>query len=143
MDAAATAAGVDGNAGMAGGSRVRLRTLSQRRDRDGWVIGRPETGDFISIPDVAHRAITLLGDRLTVDEVTARLRAETGTRFAVADFVAALDELGFVGSVDDLVREDRAEPARAAPRARPLAAQSAGADRGGGICRGQRDHAGS
>jgi len=106
-EAAATAAGVDGS--VAGGSRVRLRALSQRRDRDGWVIGRPETGDFISIPDVAHRVITLLGERLTVDEVIARLRSETGTRFAVADFVAALDELGFVGSVDDHNREDHAD----------------------------------
>jgi putative peptide zinc metalloprotease protein len=95
--------------GVAGGSRVRLRALSQRRDRDGWVIGRPETGDFISIPEVAHRVIALLREGGSVDEVTARLRAETGTRFAVADFVAALDELGFVGSVDDLIREDRAE----------------------------------
>jgi putative peptide zinc metalloprotease protein len=111
MEAAATAAGVGGGVGggVAGSSRVRLRTLSQRRDRDGWVIGRPETGDFISIPDVAHRVITLLGERLTVDEVSARLRAETGTRFGVADFVAALDELGFVGSVDDLPREDHAD----------------------------------
>jgi putative peptide zinc metalloprotease protein len=115
--AAATAAGVDGR--VAGGSRVRLRTLSQRRDRDGWVIGRPETGDFISIPDVAHRVITLLGERLTVDEVTARLRSETGTRFAVADFVAALDELGFVGSVDDHLREDHAGTRPSLPWLRP------------------------
>ena len=110
-------AGIGG--GVAGGSRVRLRTLGERRDRDGWVIGRPETGDFIAIPDVADRVITLLGQRLTVDEVAARLRSETGTRFAVADFVAALDELGFVGSVDDLVREDHADARPSLPRLRP------------------------
>jgi putative peptide zinc metalloprotease protein len=119
MEAAATAAGVTGAASVVGSSRVRLRTLSQRRDRDGWVIGRPETGDFISIPDVAHRVITLLGEGLTVDEVSARLRAETGTRFAVADFVAALDELGFVGSVDDLLREDHADTRPSLPWLRP------------------------
>jgi hypothetical protein len=117
MEAAATAAGVAG--GLVGSSRVRLRPLSQRRDRDGWVIGRPETGDFISIPDVAHHVITLLGEGLTVDEVSARLRAETGTRFAVADFVAALDELGFVGSVDDRLREDHADTRPSLPRLRP------------------------
>ena len=119
MEAAATAAGVTGAASVVGSSRVRLRTLSQRRDRDGWVIGRPETGDFISIPDVAHRVITLLGERLTVDEVSARLRAETGTRFAVADFVAALDELGFVGSVDDHLRQDHADTRPSLPWVRP------------------------
>jgi putative peptide zinc metalloprotease protein len=106
-------------AGVAGGSRVRLRPLSRRRDRDGWVIGRPETGDFISIPDVAVRVIALLAERLTVDEVTARLRSETGTRFAVAEFVAALDELGFVGSVDDLAREDHADARPSLPWLRP------------------------
>jgi putative peptide zinc metalloprotease protein len=120
-EAATTAAGVDGgvDGSVAGCSRVRLRPLSQRRDRDGWVIGRPETGDFISIPDVAHRVITLLGERLTVDEVSARLRAETGTRFAVADFVAALDELGFVGAVDDHPRQDHADPRPSLPWLRP------------------------
>jgi putative peptide zinc metalloprotease protein len=125
MEAAATAAGVAGSVpgsvagSVAGSSRVRLRTLSQRRDRDGWVIGRPETGDFVSIPDVAHRVIALLEERLTVDEVTARLRSETGTRFAVADFVAALDDLGFVGSVDDLLREDHADARPSLPWLRP------------------------
>src|ERR1700722_15105240 len=113
MEAAATAAGVVGS------SRVRLRALSQRRDRDGWGIGRPETGDFISIPDVAHRVIALLRQGLTVNEVSARLRAETGTRFAVDDFVAALDELGFVGSGDDLVRGERADTRPSLPWLRP------------------------
>jgi putative peptide zinc metalloprotease protein len=91
---------------VTGGSRIRLRDLSERRDRDGWVIGRAETGDFISVPDVAHRVITLLGQGGTISEVSAALRAETGTSFAVADFVAALDGLGFVAALDDQVRTD-------------------------------------
>ncbi|HSZ38813.1 MAG TPA: hypothetical protein VK817_02530 [Trebonia sp.] len=104
---------------VAGRSRVRMRPLSTRRDRDGWVIGRPETGDFISVPDVAHRVITLLGQDRTVDETAARLRAETGTRFEVADFVTALDDLGFVASVDDRVREDRGDTRPSLPWLRP------------------------
>ncbi len=98
---------------------MRLRTLSERRGRDGWVIGRPETGDFIAVPDVAHRVLALLGEDRTLDEVAARLRLETGTRFAVADFVAALDELGFVGSVDDVVRADHADTPPSLPWLRP------------------------
>lgn len=90
----------------AGDSRIRLRALNQRRESDGWVIGRPETGDFIAVPDVAHRVIALLDAGRTIDEVTAALRAETGTRFAVADFVARLDELGFIACVDDVARAD-------------------------------------
>jgi putative peptide zinc metalloprotease protein len=92
--------------GVAGGSRVRLRRLCERRDGDGWVIGRIETGDFIAVPEVAHRVIELLGEGRVIDDVAAKLRAETGTSFAVADFVAALDELGFIAAVDDRVRAD-------------------------------------
>jgi putative peptide zinc metalloprotease protein len=104
---------------VAGGSRVRLRPLCERRDGDGWVIGRIETGDFISVPDVAHRVITLLGEGRAVDEVTATLRTETGGSFAVADFVAALDGLGFLAAVDGRIREDSVHPRPSLPWLRP------------------------
>jgi putative peptide zinc metalloprotease protein len=104
---------------VAGGSRVRLRRLSQRRDGDGWVIGRIETGDFIAVPEVAHRVLTLLGEGLAVDDIADRLQAETGTSIAVADFVAALDELGFVAAVDDRVRVDNARLRPSLPWLRP------------------------
>lgn len=104
---------------MEGASRVRLRPLCQRRDGDGWVIGRIETGDFVSVPAVGQRAITLLGEGHAVDEVAARLRAETRTSFAVADFVRALDELGFVAEVDEQVREDAVRPGPSLPWLRP------------------------
>jgi putative peptide zinc metalloprotease protein len=104
---------------VAGGSRVRFRDLSARRDRDGWVIGRIESGDFISVPDVAHRVVELLGEGHSVDGVARRLREETGTSFAVADFVAALDELGFVAAIDDVVRADSARLRPSLPWLRP------------------------
>jgi putative peptide zinc metalloprotease protein len=104
---------------VAGTSRVRLRRLSERRDGDGWVIGRIETGDFISVPDVAHRVITLLSQGSAVDAASARLHAETGTAFAVADFVVALDELGFVAAIDDSIRADIARPRPSLPLLRP------------------------
>jgi putative peptide zinc metalloprotease protein len=106
-------------AGLAGGSRVRLHRLSQRPDGDGWVIGRIETGDFIVVPDVAHRVITLLGEGRAIDDVAARLRAETGKRFAVADFVTALDGLGFVAAVDDETRADNTRVKPSLPWLRP------------------------
>ncbi len=95
-----------GTLGVAGASRVRLHPLSQRRDGDSWVIGRIETGEFIAVPEVAVRVIALLGQGHAIDDVAARLRAETGTRFAVTDFVTALDGLGFVAAIDDRVRAD-------------------------------------
>ena len=104
---------------VTGASRVRLRPLCQRLGGDGWVIGRIETGDFITVPDVAHRLITLLGEGRTVDDVAGRLRAQTGTSFAVVDFVTTLDELGFVAAVDDRVRVDKAHPQPSLPWLRP------------------------
>lgn len=95
---------------VGGGSRVRLRSLAERRDGDGWVIGRIETGDFIAVPDVARRVLVLLGQGHAVNEVAARLQAETGKSFAVGTFVAALDDLGFVAAIDDEVRADTTAP---------------------------------
>jgi len=100
-------------------SRVRLRGLSERRDGGGWVLGRIETGEFIAVPDVAYRVITLLSQGYAVGEVTTRLRAETGMSFAVADFVTALDDLGFVAAVDDRVRADGAPVRESLPWLRP------------------------
>jgi putative peptide zinc metalloprotease protein len=101
------------------GSRVRLRALCARRDGDGWVIGRIDTGEFVSVPDVAYRVVTLLSHGLPVDEVSAVLREQTGTRFAVADFVIALDELGFVAALDGRPRADLARPRPSLPWLRP------------------------
>jgi putative peptide zinc metalloprotease protein len=93
-------------AGISGDSRIRLRHLTARRDRDGWVIGRIETGDFVAVPDTAYRVVTLVGEGKTIHEVSAALRAETGKRFDVADFVTAFDELGFIEAVDGEGRSD-------------------------------------
>jgi putative peptide zinc metalloprotease protein len=80
--------------------RVVFHPLSIRPDGDSWVIGRVDTGDFAVMPPVARRVITLLSDGRTVGEAAQALRAETGTEFAVAGFVTALDELGFVAALD-------------------------------------------
>lgn len=108
-----------GGADVTGDSRVRLRALSQRKESGAWIVGRPQTGDFISVPDVAHAVIELLSAGHTLDAVAARLLADTGTRFAVADFVAALDDLGFVDSVDNRVRTDRSGTRPSLPWLRP------------------------
>ena len=100
---------------VADGSRIRLRPLSERRDGDEWVIGRPETGDFIAVPDVAHRVLTLLREGHAVERVATRLRAETGKSFAVRTFVAALDDLGFVAAIDEDVRPDPVTPKPSLP----------------------------
>jgi putative peptide zinc metalloprotease protein len=81
-----------------------------RRDGGSWIIGRVSTGDFAVVPSVAHRAISLLRDGRTIGETARALKQETGTDVAVADFVASLDDLGFVAAVDGQGREDPAPP---------------------------------
>jgi putative peptide zinc metalloprotease protein len=91
--------------------RVVFHPLSIRPDGDSWVIGRVDTGEFAVMPPVARRVITLLSDGRTVTEAAQALRAETGTEFAVADFVTSLDEMGFVAALDGEARS-APEPAR-------------------------------
>jgi putative peptide zinc metalloprotease protein len=102
-----------------GGARVALRPLSMRQDGDSWVIGRIETGDFIVVPAVAHRAITLLASAHTLAETAQALKDETGTDIAVADFVASLDDLGFVAAIDGEAREGPAGHRPTLPWLRP------------------------
>jgi putative peptide zinc metalloprotease protein len=92
--------------------RVVFHPLSIRPDGDSFVIGRVDTGEFAVMPPVARRVITLLSDGRTVGEAAQALRAETGTEFAVADFVASLDDMGFVAALDG---EDRTGPEPAKP----------------------------
>jgi hypothetical protein len=80
-------------------SRVRLHSLHLREDGESWIVGRVETGDFIAIPPVGRRVLTLLPD-LTVAEVRTRLLDETGAEVDVADFVSSLVDVGFVAEVD-------------------------------------------
>jgi putative peptide zinc metalloprotease protein len=104
---------------MQASSQVRFRALSVRPEGNGWVIGRVETGQFVSVPAVARRAIELLEEGHRVGEVAALLCRETGTRLAVGEFVAELDELGFLAAVDDEPRTDPVRPGPSLPWLRP------------------------
>lgn len=93
-----------------GSSIVGLRELAIRQDDDRWVIGRPATGQFISAPPVAREIISALARGRTPDEITAALRAGSGTTYAVGDFVEALDGLGFLSSVGGVARTEPPPP---------------------------------
>ena len=85
---------------VTGSTRLELHKLAMRRDAEEWIVGRPETGEFIALPEDGRRALVLLGQGLPVQDVHARLLAETGTDIDVADFVVAIADLGFVASAD-------------------------------------------
>src|SRR5260370_9139828 len=85
---------------VTGSRRLELHKLAMRGDAEEWIVGRPETGEFIALPEDGRRALVLLGQGLPVQDVHARLLAETGTDIDVADFVVAIADLGFVASAD-------------------------------------------
>ncbi|MBY8871438.1 hypothetical protein K7640_06215 [Micromonospora sp. PLK6-60] len=103
---------------VTGTTRVRLHPLHLRAEGDSWIVGRVETGEFIAVPPVGRRAVTLLADG-TVDEVRARLRAETGADVDVAAFVASLVDLGFVAELDDRALAQPPVPRSMLPWLRP------------------------
>jgi putative peptide zinc metalloprotease protein len=80
-------------------STIRVHPLSMRQDRDSWIIGRADTGDFIQVPDVAHRILLLLDDRRTVQQVTDALGGDGGEPVDVAGFVEDLADLGFIDAI--------------------------------------------
>ncbi|RZB14817.1 PqqD family protein [Streptomyces sp. F001] len=104
-------------AGAAG--RVRLHELDSRPDGEEWIVGRMATGRFVALPGIGKRALDLLGQGLTTDEVTERLRAETGDDIDVREFVEALVDLGFVAEVDGREVASPAVPRPSLARIRP------------------------
>lgn len=93
-----------------GSSVVRFRELSIREDGDRWIIGRAETGQFISAPAIAVEIIRQLALGRTPDKIALTLRAGGGTSYAIGDFVAALDDMGFLSSVGGTARIEPAQP---------------------------------
>jgi hypothetical protein len=71
---------------VTGMSRVGLHPLRMRRDGEAWVIGRVETGEFISAPPVAQRAISLLSrDQTRRSGRRCRPKARTSALGVAAD----------------------------------------------------------
>lgn len=85
---------------VTGMTKVEVHRLATRRDADEWIAGRPETGEFIALPEDGWRALMLLSEGLPVQQVHARLLGETGADLDVADIVVALADLGFLVSID-------------------------------------------
>jgi putative peptide zinc metalloprotease protein len=100
-------------------TRVRLQPLHIRAERGSWIVGRVETGEFITVPAVGRRAITLLAGGDTVAQVRARLRDEHGSDIDIAGFVASLAGLGFVAELDGRRLSTVAPPPPTFPWLRP------------------------
>ncbi|MEV8603193.1 hypothetical protein AB0465_25355 [Streptomyces griseoviridis] len=99
-------------------TRVLLRDLGVRRDRDEWIVGRLSTRTFVAVPAAGARAIELLGEGHSVARTAEILRAETGEELDVTDFVWDLTALGFVARIGDRPVPDTEPPRATLPRLR-------------------------
>lgn len=79
---------------------LRLRPLSVVDEGDDVLIGDPERGVFVAVPAVGGVAVRALLEGATVAEAGARASALAGETVDMAEFVAALTELGFVDNGD-------------------------------------------
>lgn len=107
---------------VTGNTRISLHELSMRPHGHGgtaWVIGRVVTGDFVSVPDVAHQAVLLLASGYTVAETHRRLRRDLDADVDVVDFVSSLASLGFVAAVDGVRLPDVRHPTPSLPWLKP------------------------
>ncbi|GAA4512434.1 MULTISPECIES: hypothetical protein [Nonomuraea] len=95
---------------------VRLRPLSIQADDDpdGVIVGRPELGEFVSLPALYGEAIRLLGDGLPIGVVQRRIEDEHDVELDVVQLVEALVDLGFVARLNGA---DLPDPAGQAPPA--------------------------
>ncbi|MGE7439376.1 hypothetical protein [Kitasatospora sp. NPDC001175] len=91
--------------------RILLHPLGFRRDGTEWIVGRPDTGTFVTMPTAGVRVIHLLGAAVPPAEVRQRIHQETGTLIEIDAFIDSLCRLGFVRSLNG-------QPVASAPPAR-------------------------
>lgn len=99
-------------------SLVGFHLLRIRPEHDSWIIGRIDSGTFITAPSLARQAITLLSDGHTVGQVRTLLLA-AGHDVDVAGFVTKLVGLGFVSHLDGRLIDDSAPARPSLPWLRP------------------------
>jgi putative peptide zinc metalloprotease protein len=104
-------------------AELRVRPLSIVPERDEFVVGDPERGEFVVLPAIGVEVIRLLAKGCTIGEVAANV----GPDVDVADFIQTLIELNFVveASSDmtpgDSSRRWRISPTLVQPLVHPVA----------------------
>lgn len=82
-------------------TRLTLYPLALRRQGAESIIGRTETGIFISVPKTGLRIIEGLQQGQTLAQTEALVNSEGNGTIDLAAFVADLLDLGFVQAIDD------------------------------------------
>lgn len=90
---------------------VELRNLAIREDRDEWIVGRVDNGEFVAMPHVGVTVLQGLMAGESVTEVSAAVPAVD-----VPEFVETLQDIGFVKAVDGVPCRDEPAPRSTLPR---------------------------
>ena len=87
------------------GTRVRLQPLTFVDDRDGVMVGRPDTGSYSVFPREGADLLRSLAAGATLESGVQRWHEQTGETLDVADFLGILEDLGFVVGENDVPAE--------------------------------------
>jgi hypothetical protein len=79
-----------------GGAVVRLHKLTMVDEDDGVMVGRPDTGSYALFPVDGAEALRLLGSGMPPSGVAAHYERTYGTPLDMDDFLATLEDLGFL-----------------------------------------------
>ena len=93
-------------------SCISLHDLVSRNDGEEWIVGRPDTGEFVGLPVEAITFLGVLRDGGTVADAKQRTDLAHDENIDALDFVSDLVGLGFVAAVDGecLAEEDPRPP---------------------------------
>ena len=77
-------------------STVRLHRLTMVAERDGYTVGRPDIVSYAVFPEEGAQALRMLDEGATVGAVAEWYERACGEPLDMADFLEAIEELGFV-----------------------------------------------
>ncbi|HEY1919676.1 MAG TPA: hypothetical protein VGH27_29245 [Streptosporangiaceae bacterium] len=83
-------------AGEATGTCVRLQVLTYVDEAEGVMVGRPDTGSYGVFPPEGAQLLRSLAAGTTLETGAQWWQEQTGEQLDIADFLAILDDLGFV-----------------------------------------------
>ncbi|MCM2420612.1 hypothetical protein [Streptomyces sp. RKAG293] len=98
---------------------VVFHPLGFRADGRHWIVGRSDTGPYVTVPQEGMAAIRLLKDGMSPPEVQQRMLNESGKSIDVEQFVRSMAALGFIRSMDGHGIDSPPAARPTLPRVRP------------------------
>lgn len=80
--------------------RIVLFPLVIRQEKDNFIVGIPETGKFVILPEVGIRVIKYLQKRYKLKIINRKIQVEYG-KVNLKEFLISLVKLGYVYKIDD------------------------------------------